>query len=491
MSDYVTAIDFGSSKIALAIGEKRSDGLYVSWYDSVESSGIRNGEIQNEAQAEKALRALIEKAEESTGKTISDVITGISGREILFRDVTAEDVNKDANRIIHTSDIVKMTNARYSEQVEGRVYEVAPQSYDIDDFIGGHEEDLDGMRGSAMTGHYRIFYGKNALLNTRLRVISDCRLTLRRSILCPIASARAVLTRQEMENGVAVVDIGKGCTEVVIIKDNTVRDLYSIPFAGESVTNDIRTVTNLGLKRAEELKVRYGYCLAEKTPDGKILELTDENGEVETSIQLQELTGIVESRISEIFDAVRYILDNSKYSSKLPCGVVITGGSAYLSYILPLAKAILERKCRLDAPRVCITPDSAQGASDAGSATAVGLLVEWFDRKLSTTGLDAKAVTAESVIFPSSFFDDGNVTGQETESVAQPEAQSEAQPETKSDKKSDKKSGKKKKTDVDIESEFKPEPGADTTQPEEPKKPGLFKKFISEIFGDNGNQDKA
>ena len=465
MSDFVTAIDFGSSKIALAIGEKRSDGMYVSWYDSKESSGIRNGEIQNEAQVEKTLRAMIETAEENTGKKISEVITGISGREILFKDVTAEDVKSDSNRIIRSADIVKLTNARYGEQVDGKIYEVAPQSYDVDDFIGGHEDDMAGMRGSTLTGHYRLFYGKPAMINGRRRVISDCGLTLKRSILSPIASARAVLTRQEMENGVAVVDIGKGCTEVIIIKDNTVRDIYSIPFAGESITNDIRTVTNLGLKRAEELKVRYGYCLEEKTPDNKILELTDENGEVETSIQLQELTGIVESRISEIFDAVRYILDNSKYSARIPGGVVITGGSAYLSYLLPLAKAMLERKCRLDAPRVCITPDSAQGASDAYASTAVGLLVEYFDRKLSTAGLDTKE---EPVIA-------GTIFGKEDEPEFEPEF--EPKPEEVI--------SKKKNTEPVEEPSKKEEPGR------REKKPGFIKKFISDFFGDNGNKDKA
>lgn len=410
MSEYVTAIDFGTSKIALAAGFYRDDGLFVKYYDSNPVTGIRSGEILNGSQVEKVLRPMIEKASAALGEPITEAVVSISGREISSRDVTSCDETGDQNRIISKTDITRLIAGEWKGSENETVFEVAPQKYNVDDdSMGLFEEDVEGMRGAKLEGSFKVFCGKEQLCLRRAQVLSQCGLSVRRAILSPIASARAVLSSQEMENGVAIVDIGKGMTEVAIIKDRTVRDLRFIPFGGESITNDIRTVTNISIKRAEELKVRYGCCLEEMTPESKTLELIDENGETESSVPMQLLSRIIEARMSEIFDAVRYILNNSRYADKLPSGVVITGGTAYLGYILPLAKAMLERKCRLDAPRFSLTSDSAEGAFDTYASTAVGLLAEYFDSRLSTAGrvsIKAEVRPQDSPVRPLTIFED-------------------------------------------------------------------------------------
>lgn len=384
MSNYTTAIDFGTAKISLAVGESRPDGLHILFCDSVPSAGIRNGEIENDYQVRKALQPLKAAAEEATGEMITGAVVSISGKFVKTADIIGTDQRKDPNRQILDADVRALDQKQYSGAAEGNaVLEVTPQKYDVDDINGMDAAEVDGIRGCTLTGHYKTFYGKEALLSRRKNVIRDSNMTLQKVVLSPIASARAVLTTQEMENGVALVDIGKGLTEVAVIKDNIIRDIAVVPFGGASVTNDIKNVTSLSEKWAENIKVRHGLCLVEKTPDNKILELSDEDGSIAGTVELQLLTRVIEARMSEILDAVAYILDKSAYSKKLLSGVVITGGCAYSSYLLPLARGILDRKCRLAAPRV--TDDSVDKAKDADYSTVVGLLVEWFDNKLSTT----------------------------------------------------------------------------------------------------------
>lgn len=471
MSEYITAIDFGSSKIAIATGEMINDKVHVIYYDAQPVGGIRNGEIQNDMQIRKVLAAMLDKAESETGIRITEAITNISGKEICTKDIAVKDTREE-ERNISEDDVTNLTDSLYSTR---GVYEVAPQKYNVygtdTEYIGGTENEIIGMRGTSVEGFFKVFSGKESLLQRRKQILDSCGVSTKKGILSAVASARAVLTAQEMNNGIVLVDIGKGTTDVAIVKNNIIRDITTIPFGGDSITNDICTETNLAAERAEELKIRYGCCLGEMTPENKTLELIDENGETEASVQYQLLTAIIEARVSEIFDAVRYIVDNSAFSKKLPAGVVITGGSAYLGYIQPLAKALLERKCRLDAPRVCVTDNSAEGSFDASASTAVGMIVEYFDRKLSTTGKFSISGRAE---------DTHTKITEQTPAVDISPAGNDEQVLPVEEKILDKEWDEEDKKEV-----------KESEEPEKPKKPGFFTKMFSDLFGSTETNDNA
>ena len=193
------------------------------------------------------------------------------------------------------------------------------------------------------------------------------------------------LTETELENGVVLVDIGKGTTEIVMIKDSTVLDVASIPFAGDSITNDIKNVANITYKCAEEIKIQRGNCCPEIVPENSRLVIKNQEGIVESEVDLNLMTNVIEDRLIEIFEAVRHIIDNSRWSGKLASGVVITGGTAYLENIRQLAQAMLGRNVRLAAPRTAIASDSVEAAFDSYSSVAVGLVLEGFERRLSHT----------------------------------------------------------------------------------------------------------
>lgn len=387
MGKYLTAVDFGSSKIAVAVGEKTQNGVKIVFYKEKPATGIKNGEITNELNVIKTLNPLIEEAVRETGTEINDVIVNISGKVLHSKEITKQFVHSAEDQYINENEIDRIERDFFKKEnvsADDTIFEAVPQVFNVDDVIGIPAAEVIGMTGSNLEATYKIFYGKSTILQRRKNVLNKCNLHLSSSILSPIASARAVLTAQEMENGVVMADIGKGTTEIVIVKDNVIRNISSIPFGGDSVTNDIKVVTNLSYRWAEEIKMRYGCCLEEYTPENKRLILKGEDNITEGEVEFTLLSRVIEARMSEIFDAVSYTIESSGFGSKVPSGVVLTGGCCYLDNTLELAKAILGRKVRLAAPRSCITADSVTTSMDTNSSTAVGLVLEGFERKLTS-----------------------------------------------------------------------------------------------------------
>jgi len=378
MNNYLTALDFGSSKIAVAVGCKTEAGIRIVSYHDTPSLGIKNGEIINDFHVVQAIRSVIEQASEDIGEPITSVVVGVGAKILHSMVSTFSKERAIPSSYITATELEEFTHCRYNvKDSSGEVVlEAAPQRYSIDDYIGIDSVSTIGMTGKNIEVDFRLICGKDSILDKRRTILDKCGLTMQKAILSPIASARAVLTEPEMENGTVLVDIGKGTTEVVIIKDNVVKDVTSIPFGGESITNDIKSLTNVTAKWAEEVKISRGCCCEEFVPENTKIILKSTEGVAEGEIDYCFLTRIIEARISEILDAVRYFIDNNPSSADTVMGVVMTGGTCYLENIKQLAQAILSRKIRLAAPRGSITCDSVESSYDAYSSTAVGLVLE-------------------------------------------------------------------------------------------------------------------
>lgn len=414
MGKYITAIDFGSSKIAVTVGERTGSGNRIIMYADAPGNGIRNGEIRNDMKVVNALRPLLQKAATVCGEEISSAVVGISGSFIKSMEVRSEHIRKEHDRYIMEDEIRHIAAEQFKQKIgpDEVVFEVIPQKFNIDDQIGLKLDEVIGMSGTRIEGFFKVFYGKRDLIEHRRKILEECGVVIKKAVLSPIASATAVLNTQEMENGVAMVDIGKNLTEIAIVKDNIVREIACVPFGGDAITNDIKTVTNLTYEWSERVKVRFGSCLEEYTPENKQLVLRGEDNVEEGSIELSLLSRIIEARVSEIFDAVAYIIKESGFEGKIPSGVVLTGGSCYLEYILPLAKVLLGTKVRLAAPRSSITSDSAIDAMDAYSSTAVGLAIEGLKSRLSY-------VREAPVRIPTSVFEEEPVKTEKTPKAAE------------------------------------------------------------------------
>ena len=385
MKEQVAALDFGSSKVALAVGKKAGAGIWIVGYYDAPSAGIECGEIDNDFKVAEIVRQLVEQAEKDLGEKIEEVSVGLSGRVLHRKEQTSTVKRKKANSSILEPEVQQIILSQYGTNVgEGEaVFEAVPQRFSTEDRIGIVKDELIGMIGAEVEAEFVLFSGRKAILDRRLKVLEQCGLRLHKAILAPIASARAVLTSREMENGVALVDIGKGTTEVAIVKDYIVRHVAVIPFGGEAITSDIKTDTGITRQWAENIKILQGRCCEEYAIENRKLVLKDENNNVDFEVDLMLLTRIIEARMSEIFDAVAYVIEQSGCANRIPSGVVITGGTAHLDNILQLAGSLLQRKVRLAAPQGSITDDSSEFAFDVYASTAVGIVLESLDPKLS------------------------------------------------------------------------------------------------------------
>ena len=385
MSRYAAALDFGSSKVALAAGEKLPTGIRIVSYHDAPSAGIECGEIVNDFKVEQTVRALVEQVAAELNEPIESVTIGLSGRAIHSKDLPCTINRSNPKAYITEDEVHEITRKRYNASLEGDevVYEAIPQTYSTEDRVGITHGELIGMVGSRIEADFKIFHGRKSILDRRTTVLDKCGLRMEKAILAPIASARAVLSRPEMENGVALVDIGKGSTEVAIIKDNIVRHVAIIPFGGDSVTVDIKNELNITARWAEIIKIEHGRCCEEYAVENKKLVLKNENDIVDGEVELTLLARVIEARMSEIFDAVRYVIDQSGYAGKISAGVVITGGCCHLENIIQLASALLGQKVRLAAPQGSIDSTSQEAAFDVYASTAVGLVLETLDPMLS------------------------------------------------------------------------------------------------------------
>ena len=385
MSRYAAALDFGSSKIALAVGEKSDSGVKIISYHDVPSAGIESGEIVNDFKVEEVVRGLVEQARADLPEEIGTITFGLSGRVLHSKSVPVQITRRDPASYILEDEVRQITRARYKTALEGDeiVFEAVPQKYSTEDRIGISYDEIIGMVGGQLEVDFKLFYGRKSLRDRRINILEKCGLAPGKAILNAIASARAVLSRPEMENGVALVDIGKGSTEVAIVKDNIVRHVAIIPFGGESVTGDIKNVANITRDWAEIVKLRNGRCCEEYAIENKKLVLKSENETVEGELEMSLLVRTVEARLSEILDAVRYIIEQSGYAGRIASGVVITGGASHHEDLLQLASALLGQKVRLAAPQGAIDNGSVEEAYDVYASTAVGLVLETLDPMLS------------------------------------------------------------------------------------------------------------
>ena len=385
MSKYAAALDFGSSKIALAVGEKTDSGVKIVSYYDAPSAGIESGEIVNDFKVEEVVRALVEKAKAHLPEEIGSFTFGLSGRVLHSKTLPVKITRRDPSSYILEEEVRQITKARYKTALEGDeiVFDAIPQKYSTEDRIGITYDEIIGMVGGQLEVDFKLFTGRKSLLDRRVNILKKLELTPGKAILNAIASARAVLSRPEMENGVALVDIGKGSTEVAIVKDNIVRHAAIIPFGGEAVTGDIKTVANITREWAETVKLRHGRCCEEYAIENKKLVLKSENETTEGEIEMSLLIRTVEARLSEILDAVRYVIEQSGYAGRIASGVVITGGVSHHEDLLQLASALLGQKVRLAAPQGSIDNGSVEEAYDVYASTAVGLVLETLEPMLS------------------------------------------------------------------------------------------------------------
>lgn len=383
MKRYVAAIDLGTTKVVSIVGEKTDSGYKIVSFREAPSKGVMRGEVVNIQNVLDSLIPTIKEIKQEDGIEISEVYVGIAGQNIKCNTARHSRNRGKSDELISDKEIEEMEQDMFNSRVSAgeKILHVMPQSYNVDDHIG--VKDPVGMTGTQIEGDYKIFIGKmNSVEHSKL-VINRAGLILKDLILEPVASARAVLSEDEMELGVAMVDMGGGTTDLLIYEDNIVRHTAVIPFGGNSITEDLRQGCGVSSRNAEQMKIQYGSCYSEYAPENKTVIIPGLGGRESREVSFRVIAGIIEARVEEIIEAIIYEIENSGYQDKIRAGIVITGGGSQLTNLCQFVKFKTGFDTRIASPNNSITFDSCEGVCKPSSSTAVGLIIKGFESEKS------------------------------------------------------------------------------------------------------------
>lgn len=344
---HLVAIDIGTSKIALTVAKVEGENVQIIYYRETPSAGIKYSRVINPHKAAGAIRQAVMTAEKELGISITDIIVGLPKYEVT-QDPATLTVTRDADTCITQEEITGIKeNAleKYpgiNKETE-MLFGIVAQSFGDEDEIQISENDIIGMAPEKLNCEFRVFKGQRKnVRDLRLAFRNAGNIHICREYFTPEAIAKAVLYDFEMENGVALIDLGAGVTSVTIYYDNIMRYYSAIPFGGNAITSDIRTECYITEKMAESIKLAYGACIPEKllSLSDKTLLISSNDSLPAKQVTVKYLSEIITARETEIIEAILYRIQESGLADRLRSGIVITGGGANLLNVGSLIKDI-------------------------------------------------------------------------------------------------------------------------------------------------------
>ena len=379
-SEIVVGLDIGTTKITVLVGEKDQYGkLDILGTGKAVSNGVMRGVVANIDKTVSSIKIAVEQAEMESGIEIDEVYVGIAGQHIKSLQHRGEMVRDEITEEICKEDLEKLTDNMFKlVTIPGEeVIHVIPQEYTVDgeDCI----QDPKGMAGVKIEANFHIITAKVAAVNNILRCVKKAGLTPKNLILEPFASAVAVLDEDELQEGVCLVDIGGGTTDVAIFLDGIIRHTAVIPFGGNVITKDIKQGIQILEKQAEMLKIKFGSAMSSSTKDNVIVSIPGLRGKDPKEVSVRNLSAVIESRMKEIIDLVNYQIKSSGYQDKLMTGIVITGGGSQLRHLPQLVSYITGKEVRLGLPNEHLGKDSKSLIKSPIYSTGVGLVQKGFE----------------------------------------------------------------------------------------------------------------
>jgi cell division protein FtsA len=378
-NSYVMSIDIGTTKIASVIGRLSASGrVVVEAAEVKESQGIRRGMVENVEETVSSMRQCLEALYAKTGIRIKDVTVGIAGQHISSMQNSASRIRSKPHDLITEDEVADMQREMYKIRLKPgqEILHVTPQDYVID---GHPTRRAAGCDGSKLTGNYHIVVGETAAIKKIQLCVERCGLRLRKLVLEPFASADAVLTDEEREEGVAMLDIGGGTSDLIIFHQGMVRSATVIPCGGEIITNDIRQLCAINRGLAEELKRMYGSCYADSTLGDDGITFQAGIGREPRTLRFKTLAEIIQSRMDEIMEAVDYKIMESGYGGQVK-SMVLTGGGSLLKNLTQLAKLRTGLDARIGTPCVHPAGDKPLRSVCPSLSTSVGLVMSGYEQ---------------------------------------------------------------------------------------------------------------
>ncbi len=375
----IVGLDIGTTKIACLVGKKNEYGkLELLGMGKAESVGVRRGVVSHITPAVEAIKKAVEKAGLNSGCEIKVVNVGIAGQHIKslqHRGVITLDNLEDEISIKDVDALIADMHKLVLPPGESIIH-VLPQDFIVDNESG--IKDPVGMSGIRLEANFHIITGLVTAIQNIFKCVEKSDLEIADLTLEPLASAASVLSDEEREAGVVLVDIGGGTTDVAIFQDGIIRHTSVIPFGGNIITDDIKEGCTIIRKQAELLKVKFGSALASENQANDIVVIPGLSGREPKEISVKNLAHIIQARMEEIIEQVYFEIRNSGFERKLIAGIVITGGGAQLKHLPQLFEYLTGMDTRIGYP----TEHLASGNDKVASpmyATGVGLVLKGFE----------------------------------------------------------------------------------------------------------------
>ncbi len=376
----VAAIDIGTTKIVSLIGQlNEHNRLEILGISRSPSKGVKRGVVLNIEETVNAIQNTINEAQEQSGLKFSEVFVGIAGQHIKSvrnRGYVNRDSYEDEITREDLSELIK-DMYKIPVNVGEEIIHVLPQNYIVDNETG--VKNPVGMFGKRLEANFHIVIGQISSARNIEKCIKRVDLDVKQLILEPLASSAAVLTDDEKEAGVALVDIGGGTTDVAVYYDDVIRHTAVIPFGGNVVTRDIKEGCSILQRQAESLKMQFGSALGDLAQEDKVVTIPGISGRDPKEISFKSLAYIIQSRMEEIIDAVIYEIENSGFIDKLSAGIVLTGGGAMLKNLNQLVKFKTGMDVRIGYPNECLAPDTPEEINQPMYSTSIGLLLKGLE----------------------------------------------------------------------------------------------------------------
>jgi cell division protein FtsA len=378
-TNYSVGLDIGTTKIVAIIGKENEYGkIEILGIGKSKSLGVHRGVVNNITQTIESIQQAVQQAETDSGLKIDTVSVGIAGQHIRSLQHSDYITRANSEEVIGYQDVDNLCNQVYKlVMLPGEeIIHVLPQEFKVD----GQAEIKEpiGMYGGRLEANFHVVVGQVSSIKNIVRCIKSAGLNLGEISLEPLASANAVLSQEEKEAGVALIDIGGGTTDLAIFKDGIIRHTAVIPFGGNVITEDIKEGCSIIEKQAELLKIKFGSAWPGENKDNEIVSIPGLRGRDPKEITLKNLSKIIHARVVEIIEQVYVEIKNyghEEQKKKLIGGIVLTGGGSQLKHLKQLVEYITGMDTRIGYPNEHLAGDSEEEIASPLYATGVGLLM--------------------------------------------------------------------------------------------------------------------
>jgi cell division protein FtsA len=398
-NELFIGLDIGTTKIVAMIGiVNEYDKLKIIGIGKSKSLGVHRGVVNNISQTIQSIQGAINEAENNSNEKVDKVIVGIAGQHIRSLQHSDYITRENSDQVIDDSDLEKLINQVYKlVMMPGEeIIHVLPQDFKID----GQSEIKEpiGMFGGRLEANFHVVVGQVSSIKNIARCVKSSGIDFDGITLEPIASADAVLSIEEKEAGVALVDIGGGTTDLAIFKDGIIRHTSVIPFGGNIITDDIKEGCSIIEKQAELLKIKFGSAWPGENKENEIVSIPGLRGRDPKEISLKNLSKIIHARVVEIIEQVYMEIKNyghEEQKKKLIAGIVLTGGGSQLKHLKQLVEYVTGMDTRVGLPNEHLAGNNSIEISNPTFATAVGLVMNSMKNR-KNLNMNQKTLTDSS-----------------------------------------------------------------------------------------------